>query len=260
MNKKKQTKKIIIIAVCLGIILLIIGANVEIPKTGIWPWYRDKPVYSYEKNQFGRTLNVDDVLYSNATKTSGWLVRPEHYGEVIGYMNYSDIIYKIGLVQGYPDREFLYIEPEEGENGGVKELYVKNGVELDGVGSETVSRIEYHPPDGNPNTWKSAQEKVDHITTDPAIIHAFFENLFDPAHVYDRGSGLAFTTDIAGLYLYSDQYPAFYVPDMKLYRAKDNRYFIFDCPLRWLTEYGGRFSVEISADVMEALIGGGTLQ
>lgn len=245
------------ITVCVFAALLLSGCDGGASLKDFSNFYL-RPAYKYKVGTDGvQRLNVDDTLYYCVTDEGGWLVQPEYYGKGIGYTDYYMSINRVGLVEDDPERDFLYTEPYKGRFM-IWDLFARDGVEVKPIGPDTVTRIEYHPPDGNPKTW-SASEEVENVVTDPEVIKAFFEDLFNPDNIYTKRDYFL-TSDTAALYLYSSQYPMFYVPDVKMSKTDDGRYFVEDCSFRWLTDYKDTFDVEISADVAEALIGPGTLE
>lgn len=217
-----------------------------------------RPAYEFEAGVDDIwKLNVEGTLYHSITSSGGWLLLPEYYGKGIGYVDYSMSINRVGLVEDDPERDFLYTEPYKGLYA-IWELFARDGVDVKPIGPDTVTRIEYHPPDGDLNT-AILSEEVENVVTDPEIIKAFFEDLFNPDNVVTEKK-VPLVSDAGGFYLYSDEYPKFYVPDVWIQRAEGGRYFVIQCPFRWLTDYKDTFDVEISADVAEALIGPGTLE
>ncbi len=255
--KQARGKRIAVVIAGIMTVLLLSGCEGGASLRDFENFYL-RPAYLFEVGEDDiQRLNVDNTLYEGVTETTGWLMQPEYYGKVIGYANYYMSINKIGLMEGETEQDFLYAAPEKGRFI-LFDLYAREGVEVMRMGTDTVSRIEYHAPDGNKDNSRVLEE-VENTVADPEIIKAFFDDLFDPSNLVTEDRAYK-ESDVGALYLYSDVYPKFYVPDVLVQRAEDGRYFIVSCPFRWLTDYKDTFDVEISADVMEALIGPGGLE
>ena len=144
------------ITVCVFAALLLSGCDGG-ASLGNAKSYKFKPVFHFQTcDDNVWCLDVNGVLYKKGVEEREWKLQPEYYVEVIGYIGHSWTIHKVGFAEDDPDKNFLYTDFEYGRLDA-QDLYYKDGFDLLPVGPDTVTRIEYHPPDGNRDTWISSE-------------------------------------------------------------------------------------------------------
>lgn len=250
-------KVIVVTVLCIMIMLCMCGCRTWwFAELADDTMYNSKPIFKFTVSTDGtQQMDVNSIFYHNVTYEMGWKAQPKYYGEVIGYAQYYKTIQKIGVMQNDPAQNFLYSDYERGSYV-MQALYCKDGVDIQPIGANTVSRIDYHVKGKEPKKMQPAED-VKHSTFSADVIKAFLKDFFEPTNVYGfgaEGGAVGEIEYVGDLQLYSEMYPTFYVPELCITKTDDNRYFIWECPLWWLSNEE-RFYVEISADVMAELMG-----